>query len=822
VEGNELAGATVADIVAARLDNSGPPGQAAHLVLAALLGAEELDAVLGGNTAPGAPQAPGAGTAAPTGLYLKSVIVQGFRGIGPQAALRLQPGPGLTVVAGRNGSGKSSFAEAAELALTGDNRRWSGRTSVWRDGWRNLHTAGGSSICVELTADGQQGVIKVNRDWPAGAGLDDAESFAQEPGKARKPLSALNLSTPLDAFRPFLPYSELGALVSGRPSEMYDALEAILGLGPLDSAVKRLTDARKQLEEPAKQAQKALPGLRAQLEAHPDERAASAMAAMHRRPWKLAAIEALATGARADADPVADPVAARLAQVAAITLPSAEGADKAIGELAEASRNVSDLLGTPAGQARRLARLLETALTHQADHPGQPCPVCGGRALDEQWVQDTRSEIKRLNDDAQTADAADSRLKDALRAVKNLIGPQPAVLTQDLGSEVDCQAAASAAWQSWVDLVVEGTVEELVAAATARFRAVAAALDQLQAQAAAASKRRDEAWQPVATALASWAEQARRAERAESDLNELIKAIDWLRAETQQVRDERMAPLTQMSGRVWSMLRQESNVDLGPVRLVGTSTQRHVSLDVTVDGVASVALSVMSQGELHALGLALFLPRATSADSPFRFIVIDDPVQSMDPAKVDGLAQLLADVGKERQVVVFTHDDRLPEAIRRLQLPATIWDVVRREGSEVELTKSDDPVLRFIDDARAMARTTELPEEVRTLLVAGYCRSALEAACQQAIRGRRIKAGVRHVDVERELARAQKLRQAVALVLLDDMDQGGQVAAELRRRHGQAAVRAFDAAREGTHEPYVGDLRHFVEDAARLADALRA
>jgi len=36
--------------------------------------------------------------------------------------------------------------------------------------------------------------------------------------------------------------------------------------------------------------------------------------------------------------------------------------------------------------------------------------------------------------------------------------------------------------------------------------------------------------------------------------------------------------------------------------------------------VAGAALSVMSQGELHALGLALFLPRATSPDSPFRFI----------------------------------------------------------------------------------------------------------------------------------------------------------------------------------------------------------
>jgi hypothetical protein len=203
-------------------------------------------------------------------------------------------------------------------------------------------------------------------------------------------------------------------------------------------------------------------------------------------------------------------------------------------------------------------------------------------------------------------------------------------------------------------------------------------------------------------------------------------------------------------------------------------------------------------------------------------MVIDDPVQSMDPAKVDGLARLLAQAGADRQVIVFTHDDRLPEAIRRLQLPATIWDVTRREGSVVELTKNDDPVSRYLDDARAMARTAELPEDVRAVVVAGFCRSALEAACQEVVRARRIKAGVRHAAVERELAEAQKLRQVLSLTLFDDIDQGGQVVTTLRKRYGQAAVNAFDAAKEGTHSTYQGDLRHFVEETARLAAALRA
>jgi NAD(P)-dependent dehydrogenase (short-subunit alcohol dehydrogenase family) len=56
----------------------------------------------------------------PVGAFLKSITVSGFRGVGPTTSLDLHPAAGLTVVAGRNGSGKSTFAEALEVALTVD------------------------------------------------------------------------------------------------------------------------------------------------------------------------------------------------------------------------------------------------------------------------------------------------------------------------------------------------------------------------------------------------------------------------------------------------------------------------------------------------------------------------------------------------------------------------------------------------------------------------------------------------------------------------------------------------------------------------------
>ena len=70
---------------------------------------------------------------------MRSITVSGFRGMGAAATLALQPGPGLTLVVGRNGSGKSSFADGLEVLLTGGLRDGKNGRVAWRDGWRNLH-----------------------------------------------------------------------------------------------------------------------------------------------------------------------------------------------------------------------------------------------------------------------------------------------------------------------------------------------------------------------------------------------------------------------------------------------------------------------------------------------------------------------------------------------------------------------------------------------------------------------------------------------------------------------------------------------------------
>jgi len=173
------------------------------LVLAALDGLEALEAELQQEVP--SKRAPTADTPAerqaPVGAYLRAITVEGFRGVGPEVTLGLPPGPGLVLVVGRNGSGKSSFAEALELLLTGDTFRWAQRTRVWRDGWRNLHHAH-ARIRAEFTLEGERGPCVIDRQWDDDADWDDAGTSAQIHGKPKADLDTLGWEDALRDARP--------------------------------------------------------------------------------------------------------------------------------------------------------------------------------------------------------------------------------------------------------------------------------------------------------------------------------------------------------------------------------------------------------------------------------------------------------------------------------------------------------------------------------------------------------------------------------------------------------------------------------------------
>ena len=141
----------------------------------------------------------------------------------------------------------------------------------------------------------------------------------------------------------------------------------------------------------------------------------------------------------------------------------------------------------------------------------------------------------------------------------------------------------------------------------------------------------------------------------------------------------------------------------------------------------------------------------------------------------------------------------------------------RREGSEVELREALTPVERHIQDARSLVRTEDLPREVASRVVPGFCRLAIEAACVEATRRRRIGRGEPTRRSSRLLRSVTRLTGYAALALFDDSSRGGDVLTRINSEYGRAKADAFQAANKGSHGGFTGDLDTLVRESAILA-----
>ena len=812
-------------ILEERLDADAPRDAAwPMLVLAATEGSAQLERALGGDTPPRARsraarggRRAATGTAAePLGAYLRSITVEGFRGVGARRTLNVEPGPGLTLVVGRNGSGKSSFAEGLEILLTGENWRWARRSKVWKEGWRNLHHTAKTEVAADLAVEGEQAIATVTRTWPEGADLTQSDAVVRLPSKGKADLSALGWASAMESYRPFLSYNELSAMFDG-PTELHDRLSAILGLGALDEAAKTLATARLERERAVKAVKATLAPLLARLAGSADPRAVAAARALGARTADLEGAAATLGVATAH-DREAGDALTLLRQLAALPTPRVDDVLAVVGELRDLVDRRAALEGTAAGEARELAELLEAALAHHDRHGDGICPVCGRGPVNQEWRARTEAKVRELRHQAFEADAVAEEARDAARKVPLLLAPPPASLSRARDVGVDA-GPLEAAWRAFAAAPTRD-LAELATHLEAHIEPMAHAAVGLRDAARTELDRREDAWRPLADALARWLAEARPAFAGADATRDLKAAEDWLKTTAGAIRRERFAPIETRAIEHWAALRQQSSVDLTRVTLSGTGAQRRVDLAVTIDGVPGAALGVMSQGELNAIALSLFLPRATLPESPFRFVVIDDPVQSMDPSRVDGLALVLADVAKTRQVIVFTHDDRLREAVARLAIDAHVMEVVRREDSGIDLRESSDPVKRHIDDAMALAKTQDLPQHVAAQVVPGFCRSAVEAACSAVIRRRWIGRGESHVKVEEALGKLSGTDR-LALAIFDDAARGKDVHPRLAQ-WGEDFADAWGIANRGAHAGYRGSLVDLVRNTERLCVKLRA
>lgn len=424
-----------------RLGNSDLCDEAVALVEACWSGDAAIDEALGdGAQASAKPLRQKRPT--PAAVFLSSIEVRGFRGIAQSSKLALDPGPGLTLVVGRNGLGKSSFAEAAEFALTSACSRWLGKSADWQKGWRNLHAKHAPMIRCGLAVEGAGETTVVVR-WEEGAELDAGARTVERPGGGSEGIewSGLGWETPLKTHRPFLSYAELGALVE-KPSGLYDQLEGILGLEAVASARKRLGDRHKAFAREVKQCDADRKQLVAQLGGSEDPRAGECSAVLEAKLPDLDALGRLLTGGSQGAGAE---VMRRLQGLAQLRGPEVE----AVGAKADAVRRAlgerTAAKTEQAEHASALAGVIDKALGLQ---PSSECPVCLS-ALPQGWREDAQRRLSEARALAQALAEAERGLTEAVAGLRGLVRAAPVEL---LGSvpEVDVESLRTR-WASWAE-----------------------------------------------------------------------------------------------------------------------------------------------------------------------------------------------------------------------------------------------------------------------------------------------------------------------------------------------------------------------------------
>lgn len=602
----------------------------------------------------GAPTGSEAWPTAGTRWALEKVSINGYRGIGNEDPLVLtfDSSPGVSVLHGLNGAGKSSISDAIEIGLTGKTPAATAGTAGKAALWDPIHLArGATSARIEVTlVAGTQRLRLVSLLDSTG----NVESHEAE------------VTTATETSRITLDASWHNALASHQPVFAYASLERRVQLS------KDLATYFEGLL--------ALGGSFTALEGAITDRANASVQAHER--WRSAKTEAMRSLAAVDIEhgsvigvtplePVQEPMVsdkldkwleiAGLLQDGMTSPPLPSDSHKQLRAAAfTAHASVSALDSARVTSEENLSVALELlyseATSHQVD--SDACPVCA--TPESSWLKTLKLTIdqnKHLSDLQRKAET-DTQ---ALTALTGSLLPTIVRVGQGAGLEDPMRALSRTAEELYEKYSAAHhtahSSQHLALAATAELSSwlMSQEAQILIDQAVARTDARKQ-WQiarakAVATFTAAWQEDGALATESVS-WTETLKRVDDLR---KHLRKRRSLTLEGKAGsRIESLL---SDADL---RLNGiTVLSSKASMELVNKNGDKVDLGMLSAGQRNAVLLA---PLLASVDAgPFGFLVLDDPVHAFDELRIDRLAESLSRIADSRRVIVLTHDDRLKE-----------------------------------------------------------------------------------------------------------------------------------------------------------------
>ena len=670
-------------------------------------------------------------------LYISSVSAEGFRGVGPRTTIDLRAGKGLTLIVGGNGTGKSSMAEAAERVLTGTTIRWESSEADAKENWANVHHDGEISIGATLYQSDNPLPIELEHRWLDGDGFLQGTQSATFGGIEIQRRIVGDLRDDLRSYPPILPYAELEAVLSGKPAYLFDAFVRIVGLGEVDQIREKISTALYEGGNLLKTASSAQTKATSAIKSLEDNRTAGLTDLISEGNTDLLGTMLDSLGSRPTDDKVA----------AILTLPALdlESLSRTANEL---GRLVTQLLNDhESGQQEAWAKLLEQAilLFDTSEHDQIQCPICDQASLGAEWRQNAAAQLAVRRLATTKRSELRNQITDLRQRLLSVLAPlQDLAAPDQLPGVSDLTAIANTAVNEVRTSNDIHQLGQLLSATANTFEAIRSEAESIR-------ESDQNRLKPAIEACREWIVAEQLCCDFRNSKRDLESARDWVAVEIDRQREYRMTALSTEASRIWQTLSPGDSLEIEPMQLLGSKSKRKLDLNCQTEGQSAKARSILSVGQMHALALSLFIPRATHADSPFGFLLIDDPIHALDGIRIDGLAQILHEIAKEKQVVVCTHDRRLEAALETLGLPADILRLERSTGSAVQVASEENEILQRLDDADSLSSDPNIARTTRLIAVAGCCRTAVEGAAARHFRRTAMASGRSVDDIEAEL-----------------------------------------------------------------------
>lgn len=625
---------------------------------------------------------------------IKKVNIEGFRGILAPLPLDFMRGnrPASMALFGTNGTGKSSITDAWEWLHSGKIEHLR-REGARENSFPNVHAEPGHSFIEVEFSDKSLGTVRLEFDH-------DRVTMPTASGE-------------LDKFRELVPhpchirYGDLTRFVYLTKSERFDALAQLMGVQPQVELQKGLRRVERRLEEELNQRRNQLDQWEKQLAAaagvdefHEEEILAHANKALEDHGVKAVESHTELISAQVTMTKLVeeDPRAREIAETRAASeaLLGVELDEK----LEQASKNYVDSLRDFADQAVEaidvlLLDLFEKGLEvvdlrRAQDEDTNVCPLCGS-ALEEDLGGYIEKELQRLRELQSMREKVDDRMKivrDLLPAENSHSGPLGRlwVDSEEQRTRWDLHSLSALATKldktlahidallargfdgATVDSVSEldKTVEKLAEIREeyeGKRKQLIGGIQERLAELEADESRAllVKAHSKVAKIVEAWPEYI-KAKQAAKNLGQVSKSYkktveDFVNSSVAHIA-KRFDAISDDVQAYFDVLEGHTEGLSNPSLKVLPEQERALVLEIEFQGErVAPAYKYLSESQMNSFGLAVFLASARHINSNFRFLILDDVINSFDAYKRPQVIHLLKQFFGDFQVLVLTHDD---------------------------------------------------------------------------------------------------------------------------------------------------------------------